>query len=332
MIENKRLSTNFLNLLELFCLSRNIEIDYFISVYMDRDTILLEDWILIIKEIEKNTKYKDFYIEISEYIKPHHFGLLGYFCMSCNNLYEALISFIKYQEVEYSFNNFNIINFGTEIAIVLDQKRYSIEYYLIDEILISSLIKFIEKISLPKKIKPKKIFLASKKSNRIAGFKKYFNCHVEINHDRNYIFFDSSNLNIKLPNADKNLNSIIEKELDGYLLKSMTFISFEEKLEIAIIQCLNEGRVSIANVSKKLAISSRLLQLKLNKKGYTYKKKLNEIRGKMAIEYLKNHDLSILEISILLSYREQTSFIRAFNKWTGVSPLKYRKITEASYI
>ena len=72
-------------------------------------------------------------------------------------------------------------------------------------------------------------------------------------------------------------------------------------------------------------MSSRKFQSKLKEHGYTFRERLNKVRRDLAFEYLEDNNLSILDISILLSYREQTSFIRAFKDWTGFSPLQYRK-------
>ena len=45
----------------------------------------------------------------------------------------------------------------------------------------------------------------------------------------------------------------------------------------------------------------------------------------MAKNYLKNSELTSDDIAFLLGYEDTTSFLRAFNVWTGMSITEYKK-------
>jgi len=82
---------------------------------------------------------------------------------------------------------------------------------------------------------------------------------------------------------------------------------------------------SIEDVAKRLNTTSRTLHRKLKKEGMSYRGIVDKVRTNKAQAYLKNTELSILEISSLLSYNDSSNFSRAFSKWTGMSPKNYRK-------
>ena len=44
---------------------------------------------------------------------------------------------------------------------------------------------------------------------------------------------------------------------------------------------------------------------------------LNELRGRLADEYLNDIRLQLSEIALLLGYSEQSSFNRAYKQWAG---------------
>ncbi|WP_414703931.1 helix-turn-helix domain-containing protein [Pseudomonas sp. UBA2311] len=49
------------------------------------------------------------------------------------------------------------------------------------------------------------------------------------------------------------------------------------------------------------------------------------MRYALAREFLREYVLSVEQISARLGYIDPTSFIKAFKRWTGETPLSYRK-------
>jgi AraC-like DNA-binding protein len=67
------------------------------------------------------------------------------------------------------------------------------------------------------------------------------------------------------------------------------------------------------------------LRLRLAKCGRTFRGLVDEIRQEMALSYLQNPDLGLVDIAYLLGFSEQSAFQRAFKRWTGHSPGEYRQ-------
>jgi len=72
-------------------------------------------------------------------------------------------------------------------------------------------------------------------------------------------------------------------------------------------------------------MSTRTLQRRLSEEGFTYKQLLESVRHTLAEQYIRDERLSLNEISYLLGFSEQSSFSRAFKRWTGKSPSQTRK-------
>ena len=81
---------------------------------------------------------------------------------------------------------------------------------------------------------------------------------------------------------------------------------------------------TIEQVAANLNLSVRTLQRRLTAEGVTYKLLLDELKQQLALDYLKNKELSIREIAYLLDYAEPSSFIRSFKRWTGKTPKAYK--------
>ena len=81
-------------------------------------------------------------------------------------------------------------------------------------------------------------------------------------------------------------------------------------------------RGEIANL---LSMSERNMTRKLGNEGTSYTQLLAQVQEKRAKNFLRSPGLSIAEISDRLGYAEPAAFSRAFNNWTGASPLKWRQ-------
>ena len=77
-------------------------------------------------------------------------------------------------------------------------------------------------------------------------------------------------------------------------------------------------------VAELLATSERNLTRQLAAEGTSYSELLARVQSERAKNLLRNRALSVSEIGYRLGYAEPAAFSRAFTRWTGQSPLKWR--------
>ena len=82
---------------------------------------------------------------------------------------------------------------------------------------------------------------------------------------------------------------------------------------------------SAADVARALHVSVRTLQRKLVATGTTFRELSETVRGQLAEGYLADPKVSIAEVAFLLGFSDQSSFNRAFRRWTGESPGRWRR-------
>ncbi|AUC43481.1 AraC family transcriptional regulator [Dickeya solani] len=101
-----------------------------------------------------------------------------------------------------------------------------------------------------------------------------------------------------------------------------------ERVRSTLLETLPAGEASMQVVSRKLAVSTRTLQRRLQNEGTSFQQILDNVRGSLAHHYLRNTDMSSAEISFLLGYEDSNSFARAFQAWTGKTPQAVRGFIE----
>jgi len=82
---------------------------------------------------------------------------------------------------------------------------------------------------------------------------------------------------------------------------------------------------SAAQVARALHVSVRTLQRKLVATGTTFREVSEMVRGRLAEEYLADPTVSIAEVAFLLGFSDSSSFNRAFRRWTGETPGRWRR-------
>ncbi|WP_297733406.1 AraC family transcriptional regulator [uncultured Maricaulis sp.] len=96
------------------------------------------------------------------------------------------------------------------------------------------------------------------------------------------------------------------------------------RLEALILPRLHTGTVSIAWAADQLGETRQSIYRALKAEGTTFERVLDELRQRLALEYLRGRKVSIAETAYLLGFAEASPFTRAFKRWTGVTPSAYR--------
>jgi len=72
-----------------------------------------------------------------------------------------------------------------------------------------------------------------------------------------------------------------------------------------------------------MGMSSRSLSRQLKADGLTFRSVKEQVRKDMALSYMRN-GRNLSDIALMLGYNDQPAFTRAFKRWFGVPPSKYR--------
>jgi AraC-like DNA-binding protein len=102
-------------------------------------------------------------------------------------------------------------------------------------------------------------------------------------------------------------------------------VTTARRVRAALHEGLPSGLVGMEDVARRLALSKRTLQRRLEAEGTNFQAVLRETREALARHYLEKTLLPIAEVAFLLGFDEQNSFYRAFRVWTGATPDSVRQ-------
>ncbi len=85
------------------------------------------------------------------------------------------------------------------------------------------------------------------------------------------------------------------------------------------------GNVTVERVAALLRMSTRTLQRRLRDFGFAFEEIVDDVRRVEATRRVVIGDGSSMEIAFMLGYSDQSHFIRAFRRWTGMPPRDYAR-------
>ncbi len=164
-------------------------------------------------------------------------------------------------------------------------------------------------------------------------FKLDYFSYQEIESKESYLGIQLSKQQLKLKSIrpEPNLKKILYRQASDTLkqLFGFDYLSIEDRaLAVTVkflIDNIQTNMATLPELSSHLGLTQRTLQRKLEKEEIQFSELVQFLRSEIAKQMLEVSLFKVTEIAQVLGYSESSAFNRAFKKWEGISPLKYRK-------
>jgi AraC-like DNA-binding protein len=154
-------------------------------------------------------------------------------------------------------------------------------------------------------------------------YQQLFGSKVKFNSNRSVLSFDEAGLDLSIATANPVARDIFRRQCDRLLSRDTHRGMVSERVQEVLLQSGTEFPTSM-RVAKQLHMSESTLQRRLAKEGYKFQQLLDQVRNKLAHEYLKDTQLSIDEIAALLGFSDAANFRRSFKRWSKKTPSAVR--------
>jgi AraC-like DNA-binding protein len=128
----------------------------------------------------------------------------------------------------------------------------------------------------------------------------------------------------QVTSADPYLHATLKRVAAQLELTQPHDTGLESALRARLRGSLSQGQATPSRMATLLGVSERTLQRRLAEDGRSFTEVLEEFRREESARLLCDRRLALTEIATRLGYAEQTSFTRAFRRWTGRTPGAWR--------
>jgi AraC-like DNA-binding protein len=160
----------------------------------------------------------------------------------------------------------------------------------------------------------------------ITEHERIYGCPVRFEAEYNRMYIDHRDWQTPTTRANPGVLQVLTEHADLLLQKLPRGPNLVERTRRVIGERLRGGDPSIESVARELNQSARSLQRHLRDLGYSYNALADEVRAATARLYLEQPDIAIAEVAYLLGYADQSTFNRAYKRWTGSTPARSRAL------
>lgn len=329
ILNTRSVGSGMARLLQEFCDNNDLESPIKHNYCVD-ERIPLSRWLEKLKFIDNQFKKEGLGLEIAKYCNASHIGICAYIAMSCKTLTEYVSLPKEYITIWYDQAPKIINTLNSKIEISWEKPDfykaglYASEMDISEELKVAIIFQRIKQMTgIESKIFEKIEFSRSKPKN-IKLYEIYFNCPILFNKDKTSLVIYKDVYDVPFKTEDPILFEILKSQADIMLNNMPENITFVDNVSQYIIRSIHAQDPRINVVADYLNMSPRALQNKLKEYDLCFQDLLSKVRLALAKQYLINPENSIIEISMMLGYKEQSSFNRIFKSWTGETPLQWR--------
>lgn len=254
---------------------------------------------------------------------PQALGSLLYLIQSASTVGDALMALTQYFHVHSSGAELRLERQGASARLLYDvtdgdatSVRQTVELAMgIGAHLIQSL--------LGHSWKPNGLLMRHPAGEEPGAYRRLLGVTPRFDSPVNAWIFDDALLETPLSAADERFQQLARRHIDELAqIKLQELPSYVQKL---LRNRLPKGHVTIEQVAEHMKISPRTLQRYLLAEGTGFQELLDRTRQSMAARYICDSSISLTQLAGLLGYADLSAFSRAFTRWNGVSPQKWKQ-------
>jgi AraC-like DNA-binding protein len=155
-------------------------------------------------------------------------------------------------------------------------------------------------------------------------YERVFGTPVVFNADRNAMRMEESIVTIKVGILPRYVFGVLIEHADALLRDLEASGTTRGRVESLLMSVLHKGEANMDAIAEKLGISRQTLYRTLKEEDVTFEQVLDELRHKLALEYLRAQKTTVNETAYLVGFSDPAAFSRAFKRWTGKSPSEMR--------
>jgi AraC-like DNA-binding protein len=167
-----------------------------------------------------------------------------------------------------------------------------------------------------------RVQFAHTRPRNLAPFRKFFGVTPDFDAEQTVLVFQEEWLDRELPTADPQLHMLMTERAAE--LQGRTRADLVGLLRRTLKPLVTSANCSLGSVAVRMGMHERTLNRRLAVAGTSFRKLREDVRLEAACQLLEYTERPAHEIADILGYSDATAFSRAFRRWSGMAPSKWR--------
>ena len=255
---------------------------------------------------------------------PKTMGVFYFLSVAGENLTQIMDAIQKYLPLAYDFIQLEMSTDEENLKIELDHGNHQPHRHVM-AYLLTHWYATANNLTFDTQNVPRTLYLKSQQACSDNIIQAVFNnTDVRFNQEKDGFDLSLSALNYHTPLTNQNAFRWYEKQAATLLMRLRSQDRIAREISSHVMSMLGSGAPGIEDVAKKMNCSGRTLQRRLSERNLSYQMLLDSIRSELAIKLLSTTSLPITHIAEQTGFSDDSTFHRAFKRWTGEPPSHFR--------
>ncbi|HEY5927555.1 MAG TPA: AraC family transcriptional regulator ligand-binding domain-containing protein [Kofleriaceae bacterium] len=297
-----------------------------VDALADRDgRIARRAWLHAFEVAVELTGDPDLGLRVGESIRPAHLGALGYILMSCESMRQAA-------ELDQRWHS--LIADGERLEYVRDGELSKRTLFFPDSepappacaaaCAAAGNVAFVRWLAGADD-GLRKIALPYPEPTSRAAHDQLLGCELIFDAPHMIVWRDPTVLRKPLAQADPALRARMEERAARLAAERSAPDVLITRVRELVVRSIRDELPELDAAAASLELTPRALTRRLAERGTSYSKIVDDTRRQLALGYIADASLSLVDVAYLCGFSEQSAFHRAFKRWTGVPPGEYRR-------
>ncbi len=155
-------------------------------------------------------------------------------------------------------------------------------------------------------------------------YQSVFGSNIRFESNRCGLTFDAKSLRVAISSSDPVAQDVFRRECDRILANDNYSGMVSERVKQVLLASRSDFPTGAA-IAQQMHMSESTLQRRLAKEGTRFQQLLDQVRYRLALEYLQGTQLPVSEVSALLGFSNPANFRRSFKRWSATTPAQIRQ-------
>ncbi len=279
----------------------------------------------LFNNVVETTGRADMALQLGHSVELPQIGPFGHLYKNAPTVGAALADFVRYAPVFQSQAHFALKRGKHRVSIEYSSNHVEMPGWEYDsEITVAYVIGICSSL-LGRHAIPNEVHFDHMPICTSKEYRRHLHVRPRFGRSLNRVFFPNALMDESVRGADPTLYTVLQRHMHDLA------DALPEQDDLVDVICNNIRRglgsdsVTLEHIASEVGIEPRTLQRRLGKRGTSFNALFDQIRLDLASYYLEKTSLGITEIGLEIGFAGASAFSRAFKRWTGTCPDKYRR-------
>lgn len=270
----------------------------------------------------------------SAQIRRESLGVFGYAVRHCRDVRQSVELFVRYGGMVFPGVALQLQLEGDHAQLCAEHDPRAQALVEPVELLVASMAHDLPGMN-PQMPRPTQVCFRHARKHPPEVYARLLGVPVRFGADWSGLCFEAAALELPVTGADPQVGKYLQQHAEAQLVarpasppqRSAQPEPLDARVRAVIDDNLMAGTADQAMVARALGVSTRTLQRRLEERGTSFARQLEQVRRERALQLLALPHVTLGEVAFCLGYGSPRAFYRSFRRWTGQTPSEYRRRT-----